>query len=148
LRYPYYSIDPVNFFVCQPFYVPPPGKFMDEQFIQKVRDVSREIVANEFPDEEEYFDFLFDLTIQEIEDLEPGKEMDFLREIRVIHPELALGFTPIIIILTVQILGDFTHDKPVADTMIKQKIADILGNNKEKIPVLYKYFEKYRKKGG
>jgi hypothetical protein len=121
---------------------------MDEQFIQKVRDVSREIVANEFPDEEEYFDFLFDLTIQEIEDLEPGKEMDFLREIRVIHPELALGFTPIIIILTVQILGDFTHDNPVTDTMIKQKIAEILGNNKEKIPVLYKYFEKYRKKGG
>jgi hypothetical protein len=55
---------------------------MDEKTIQQAREISREIVRNEFPEEEEYFDFLFDLTIQEIEELEPGKETEFLREMR------------------------------------------------------------------
>ena len=58
------------------------GKKMDKNFIQEVRTISREIVRKEFPEEEEYFDFLFDLTIQEIEELEPGDEAKFLREIR------------------------------------------------------------------
>ena len=119
---------------------------MDEQFIQQVRTVSQEIVANEFPDEEEYFDFLFGLTIQEIEELEPGKEVEFLREIRVIHPELALGFTPLIIVLTVQILGDFTHGTPVPEETTKKKIADLLKNDEGRIHTIYKYFAKYNKR--
>ena len=55
---------------------------MDKKVIQQAREISYEIVRNEFPEEEEYFDFLFDLTIQEIQELEPGKEMEFLREVR------------------------------------------------------------------
>ncbi|MBU7045395.1 MAG: SIR2 family protein [Theionarchaea archaeon] len=47
------------------------GGKMDEYTIQEVKTISRDIVRNEFPEEEEYFDFLFDLTMQEIEDLEP-----------------------------------------------------------------------------
>ena len=45
---------------------------MDAQSTQEVRMISHEIVKKEFPDEEEYFDFLSDLTIPEIEELEPG----------------------------------------------------------------------------
>ncbi|KYK33855.1 MAG: hypothetical protein AYK19_12875 [Theionarchaea archaeon DG-70-1] len=67
---------------------------MDEQVIQQAKVISREIVKKEFPEEEEYFDFLFDLTIQEIKELEPGKEAEFLREMRAVHPELVLGYTP------------------------------------------------------
>lgn len=55
---------------------------MDEQVIQQAKVISREIVEKEFPEEEEYFDFMFDLTIQEIKELEPGKEAEFLREMR------------------------------------------------------------------
>lgn len=55
---------------------------MDEQIIQQVKVISHKIVEKEFPEEEEYFDFLFDLTIQEIKELEPGKEAEFLREMR------------------------------------------------------------------
>ena len=59
-----------------------PNYYMDKKVIQQAREISYEIVRNEFPEEEEYFDFLFDLTIQEIQELEPGKEMEFLREVR------------------------------------------------------------------
>jgi len=58
------------------------GENFDENFIQEVKTISRKIVEEEFPEEEEYFDFLFDLVIQEIEELEPGKEGEFLREMR------------------------------------------------------------------
>lgn len=117
---------------------------MDEQLTQKVRAISREIVHNEFPDEEEYFDFLFDLTMQEIEELEPGKEADFLREMRAVHPELVLGYTPIIIILAVQVLGGFTHGIVAARHLIKKRIANILGDeNSEKIPLISQYLEEY-----
>ncbi len=116
---------------------------MDEQFIREVRAISHEIVKNEFPEEEEYFDFLFDLTMQEIEELEPGKEAEFLREIRAVHPELVLGYTPVIIILAVQILGDFTHDKLVSEDIIKRKIEKILGGkDSREIHGLSKYFIK------
>lgn len=55
---------------------------MDENIIQEVKTISRDIVINEIPEEEEYFDFLFDLTMQEIEELEPEDEIEFLKEIR------------------------------------------------------------------
>ena len=54
----------------------------DEQIIQKVRVISREIVEKEFPEEAEYFDFLFDLTIEEIGDFKSMKEIEFLKEMR------------------------------------------------------------------
>ena len=57
------------------------AKYTDEQFIQEVKKISREIVKEEFP-EEEYFDFLFELIIPELQEMEPGKEGEFLREIR------------------------------------------------------------------
>jgi hypothetical protein len=118
--------------------------FMDERTIQEVRKISHEIVRNEFPEEEEYFDFLFDLTIQEIEELEPGRETEFLREMRAVHPELVLGYTPIIIILTVQILGDFTHSTLVTEDIIKKKIESI--SESKEISGLSKYFTHYRDK--
>ena len=117
---------------------------MDERTIQEVRKISHEIVRNEFPDEEEYFDFLFDLTIQEIQELEPGRETEFLREMRAVHPELVLGYTPIIIILTVQILGDFTHKTLVTEDIIKKKIESI--SESKEILGLSKYFTQYKEK--
>ena len=53
-----------------------------DSIIKATREFSREIVEKQFPEEEEYFDFLFDLTIEEIGELKPGKETEFLREIR------------------------------------------------------------------
>ena len=117
---------------------------MDERTIQEVRKISHEIVRNEFPDEEEYFNFLFDLTIQEIQELEPGRETEFLREMRAVHPELVLGYTPIIIILTVQILGDFTHKTLVTEDIIKKKIESI--SESKEILGLSKYFTQYKEK--
>ena len=123
---------------------------MDEKVIQKVRSISYEIVKNEFPDEEEYFDFLFDLTMQEIKKLEPGKEAEFLREIRAIHPELILGYTPIIIILTVQVLTEVTHreisgkvgKEKEMKKLINEKIRVLLKdeNNKRKLSGIFKHF--------
>ena len=104
---------------------------MDEQIIQQTKIISREIVEKEFPKEEEYFDFLFDLTIQEIRELERGKEAEFLRQMRAAHPELVLGFTPIIIILTVQILTEATHHRITKD-IIKKRIAAILKDENER----------------
>ena len=118
--------------------------FMDEETIQEAKRISHEIVRNEFPDEEEYFDFLFDLTIQEIQELEPGKETEFLREMRAVHPELVLGYTPIIIILTVQILGDFTHRNLATEDIIKKRIESI--SESKEILGLSKYFAQYRDK--
>ncbi|MBU7016195.1 MAG: hypothetical protein HXS44_01705 [Theionarchaea archaeon] len=117
---------------------------MDELTTQEVKRISHEIVRNEFPDEEEYFDFLFDLTIQEIEELEPGRETEFLREMRAVHPELVLGYTPIIIILTVQILGDFTHGTLITEEIIKKRIESI--SESKEILGLSKYFARYRDK--
>lgn len=49
---------------------------MDEKVIQQAKTISYEIVKNEFPDDEEYFDFLFDLIILEFRD--EGKFAEFL----------------------------------------------------------------------
>lgn len=120
---------------------------MDEQIIQLSREISRKIVEKEFSHEKEYFDFVFDLTIQEIEELEPGKEAEFLREIRAIHPEMILGYTPIIIILTVQILTDIIHRKVTEEESIKntvgKKAATILKDesDRRKLLNISKYFK-------
>lgn len=123
---------------------------MDEKVIQQARALSYEIVKNEFPDEEEYFDFLFDLTIQEIQELGPGEEMEFLREMRTAHPVIALGFTPAIIILTVQLLGRFIHDSLTGEEIkneILNKTEEISENDKErkKMEVLIPYLVEYAK---
>ncbi|MBU7025939.1 MAG: hypothetical protein HXS48_03280 [Theionarchaea archaeon] len=124
---------------------------MDEQVIQQAKVISREIVKKEFPEEEEYFDFLFDLTIQEIKELEPGKEAEFLREMRAVHPELVLGYTPIIIIITVQFLGEFTY-RSLKKSKIKdenaKKAAEIVENKNEqqKISVISDYLIDYLEK--
>jgi len=124
---------------------------MDEQVIQQAKVISREIVKKEFPEEEEYFDFLFDLTIQEIKELEPGKEAEFLREMRAVHPELVLGYTPIIIIITVQFLGEFTY-RSLKKNEIKDEIAkkavEIVENKNEqqKISIISDYLIEYLEK--
>jgi hypothetical protein len=55
-----------------------------------------------------------------------------------------LGFTPIIIILTVQILGDFTHGALITDEIIKEKIETL--SESEEIPELSKYFAEYKRR--
>lgn len=49
---------------------------MDKQLVQEARRISLEIVKKEFPDEEKNFDFIFDLIIQVLEELELGKETE------------------------------------------------------------------------
>lgn len=117
---------------------------MDERIIQQAKIISREIVEKEFPEEEEYFDFLFDLTIQELEELEPGKEAEFLKQMRAVHPEAVLGYTPIIIIIAIQVLGDVIYQGIKTEDIIKKRIAAILGDNdsKEALKIL-KNLEKY-----
>jgi len=117
---------------------------MDEQVIQQAKVISRKIVEKEFPEEKEYFDFLFNLTIQEIEELEPGKEEEFLRQMRAVHPELVLGYTPIIIILTIQVLGDFAYHTVATRDIIKKRIAAILGdNNSREASIILNNLDKY-----
>jgi hypothetical protein len=115
---------------------------MDERIIQQAKIISRKIVEEEFPDEKEYFDFLFDLTIQEIEELEPGKEAEFLKQMRAVHPEVVLGYTPIIIIVAVQILGDVMYDTIDSKGTIKKRIAAILSDNRG-ASVISKHLEKF-----
>jgi len=121
-----------------------PVNCMDEQVIQQAKVISRKIVEKEFPEEKEYFDFLFNLTIQEIEELEPGKEEEFLRQMRAVHPELVLGYTPIIIILTIQVLGDFAYHTVATRDIIKKRIAAILGdNNSREASIILNNLDKY-----
>jgi hypothetical protein len=80
---------------------------MDEATIQLVKKISREIVRKEFPDEEEYFDFLFDLIIERLQEVEPGEEPEFLKELRTLHP-LVEGGTAAVITLTFQVLSRYT----------------------------------------
>lgn len=80
---------------------------MDEATIQLVKKISREIVRKEFPDEEEYFDFLFDLVIERLQEVEPGKEPEFLKELRTLHP-IVEGGTAAVITLTFQVLSRYT----------------------------------------
>jgi len=124
---------------------------MDEKAIQQARDISQEIIKNEFPEEEEYFDFLFDLTIQEIEELEPGKEAKFLREMRAAYPELVLGYAPIVFILTVQVLTEINRRKISRGEEKKEEMKDLIDKNirvlledeisRRKLSGVSKYFE-------
>ena len=92
----------------QPFYTPVPTNTMDEQFIQEVKAVSREIVEKKFPEEVEYFDSLFDLIIPELQEIEPGKETEFLRKIRTEHPS-AFNRSTVIITAVFQVLARYTY---------------------------------------
>lgn len=124
---------------------------MDEQIFQLSREISRKIVEKEFPHEEEYFDFVFDLVIQEIEELEPGKEAEFLREMRAVQPEMILGYTPIVIILTIQILTDIIHCKVTEGITEEESIKSAIGkkaatilkdeSDRRKLLGISKYFE-------
>ncbi len=124
---------------------------MDEKAIQQARDISHKIIKNEFPDEEEYFDFLFDLTIQEIEELEPGKEAKFLREMRAAYPELVLGYAPIVVILTVQVLTEINRRKISRKKEKEEEMKDLIDKNirgiledeisRRKFSGVSKYFE-------
>lgn len=80
---------------------------MDEATIQLVKKISREIVRKEFPDEEEYFDFLFELVIERLQEVEPGEKPEFLRDLRALHP-LVEGGTAAVITLTFQVLSRYT----------------------------------------
>ena len=61
-----------------------------------------------------------------------------------VHPELTLGYTPIIIILTVQILGELSR-RPLTEGEIKdvvaEKIAGFIKGEREKrmVSVLAQY---------
>ena len=45
-----------------------------------------------------------------------------------IHPKAVLVYTPIIIIITVQVLGDLTRGSHISKGTIESKIASILVN--------------------
>ena len=111
---------------------------MDKNTLQKVKTLSQEIVEEKFPEEAEYFGFVYNITMEEIEELEPGKEEEFLKDIRAMHPELALGFASIIITFTVQILRDNTYSS-MTDEVIKRKILSAV---KIKYPTVFKNMKK------
>lgn len=116
----------------------------NEEILLRAKSISREIVDREFPDEKEYFDFLFDLTIDEIKDMESGKEVEFLRVMRSGHPRLDLGHTPNVIVATFEALYFAYHG--IREDVIEKKIATILeeeGSDKEKIPVISEYLTGY-----
>ena len=113
-----------------------PAEYTDKQIIQEVKLSSREIVKEKYPEEEEYFDFLFELIIPELQEMEPGKEAEFLREIRGAHP-LALGCTAVITVVF-QVLAKRTYremDMDDIEDIIKEDVQrildDLLENNKQ-----------------
>lgn len=113
------------------------GKQLEED-LRKARTIARKIVNNSFPNEIEYFDFLFDLIVREIGDLEPGKEMEFLREIWAVHP-MGLGYTSIVITVSVALLCRGAADA-ISEDMIKKKIEDIIEEaNEKEILAISKY---------
>lgn len=133
---------------------------MDEQLVQEVKAVSREIVEKEFPEEEEYFDFLSNLIIPELQKLKPGEEPQFLREIRAVHP-LALGCTAVVITIVFQVLtqikyrvieGEGDKDGIITEESIKKVTIAILGNTEveeqfSEIPkILMEHIEKAKMK--
>ena len=85
-----------------------PTHTMDEQFIQEVKAVSREIVEKEFLEEVEHFDSLFDLILPELQEIEPGKETEFLRKIRTEHPS-AFNRTTVVITAVFQVLARYNY---------------------------------------
>jgi hypothetical protein len=68
-----------------------------------------------------------------------------------VHPKPVLGYTPVVIILTVQILRELSHrsltEGDIKDIIIK-KTADITGDElgKRIIPILARYMTEYAKK--
>lgn len=124
------------------------GSKTSEQIAQQIRVVSREIVEREFPDELEYFDFLFDLIVEEIRELELGEGVEFLREIRLVNPVLVLGYTPLVIIILFQILNEPIHGTMVIENMIKERIVNILkdDDDRENNSLISEYFVGYKKK--
>jgi len=64
-----------------------------------------------------------------------------------INPELVLGYTPIIIILTVQLLGEPIRQH-ITKSAIEDKIAAILRdeNEREKVSVIFSYLRGYIQK--
>lgn len=130
---------------------------MDEQTIQEIRALSQEIVINEFPQEREYFDSLFDLTIREIEGLEPGKEAEFLKDMKtILPPELVLGYSPIVIIIIVQITRNITYLRMPEDenrekiaNAVKDKITNVVKDKNEQknlLPIIKYVIEYFKEK--
>jgi hypothetical protein len=113
---------------------------MDEQLVDKARVLSREVVEKEFPEEAEYFDFLFDLTMEGLEKKKNGEEAEAVRGLRALYPELV--YTVIVATLAVQVLADFTHRTLITEELIKEKIAALLESEDERkrVHVVIKYF--------
>jgi hypothetical protein len=136
------------------------AEYTDEQFIQEVKKISREIVKENFPEEEEYFDFLFELIMPELQEMEPGEEAEFLREIRGVHP-LALGCTAVITVVF-QVLAQYRYfsidtevtvkNDVVTEEKVEKIVTNILGDGEEQenfsgIPQkLVEYIEKAKLK--
>ena len=130
--------------------------YTDKQLVQEAKLISREIVKENFPEEEEYFDFLFELIIPELQEMEPGKEAEFLREIRGAHP-LALGCTAVITVVF-QVLAQYKYyninteetveNDVVTEEKVEKVIAGILGDGGKQesfsgVPrILVEYIEK------
>ena len=130
--------------------------YTDKQLIQEAKLISREIVKEKYPEEEEYFDFLFELIIPELQEMEPGKEAEFLREIRGAHP-LALGCTAVITVVF-QVLAQYKYyninteetveNDVVTEEKVEKVIAGILGDGEKQesfseVPrILVEYIEK------
>lgn len=113
---------------------------MDEQLVDKARVLSREVVEKEFPEEAEYFDFLFDLTMEGLEKKKKGGEAEAVRGLRALYPELV--YTVIVATLAVQVLTDFTHRTLITEELIKKKITALLESEDERkrVYVVIKYF--------
>ena len=134
------------------------AEYTDEQFIQEVKKISREIVKENFPEEEEYFDFLFELIMPELQEMEPGEEAEFLREIRGAHP-LALGCTAVISVVF-QVLAQYRYyniegigkKDVITEEKVEKIITNILGDSEEQegfsgVPrTLVRYIEKAKSK--
>jgi hypothetical protein len=117
---------------CKGDRIQSPGKYMDERFIQEVRVISYEIVEKSFPEEKEYFDFLFGLIMPELQEMEPGEEAEFLREIRGVHP-LALGCTAVITVVF-QVLAQYTYrnmDSDDIEDILPEDIRQIISETVE-----------------
>ncbi|MBU7016197.1 MAG: hypothetical protein HXS44_01715 [Theionarchaea archaeon] len=135
-------------------------EYTDERFVQEVKTISREIVKEIFPDEEEYFDFLFELIMPELEEMGrgEGEREEFLKEIRGVHP-LAVGCTAVITVVF-QVLAQYRYyniegivkKDLVTEEKVEKIITNILGDGEEHeefsgVPrILMQYIEKAKSK--
>ena len=64
-----------------------------------------------------------------------------------IHPELVLGYTPVIIIITVRVLGEAIRQH-TTESAIEDKIVAILRdeNEREKVSMIFSYLREYIEK--